>query len=146
MEFLADPDLEMDSLPFHYEQQWLAYKTFSPVTTTLDEMTSSSQLDVIRDKDLKRSIVALYNAYSYLEQEEQLFHDATRVLLSLSRKFLPNINSPTEDEIRSILLIPEVGNLLRKNFAHGRKAKIAELNEKSLELLYRLKAYLATEN
>ena len=135
------PDYELDSLPMYFRRQWNSYRIFSPSTSTIEEMKSSSHLEIIRDNDLRKQIVDIYYQYELFLQDESLFHQATRETMDLAKANLPNISHPNNQEIKALLKDQRFTNSIRVNFAKGRLESINNISAKCHQLMRTLKNY-----
>lgn len=65
IEYMAKKDLAAeDSLSDYFVRQWALTYSFNPITTTLDEMKSTSNIGVVQNSDLRRKILETYNNYT----------------------------------------------------------------------------------
>lgn len=138
---LDQPDYQLDSLPAYFKWQWEPYKIFSPSTSTIDEMKSSSHLEIIRQDAQRKQIVNMYYKYDLFLQDENLYRQATREIFTMARSGLKNINSPTSDEIKLLLQDQRLMNTIRKNFVKGRVKSIANIADECNHLLKVLRNY-----
>jgi len=141
LDVMDNQKTEPDSLFTHFENQWVAYNIFNPVTTTIDEMKSGDGLGVIRDTKLRRHLVSHYNFYENFKQEEQLFQNGTKEIFRLSRQHLKNINSASDNEIKVALQIPALANAIRTNFANGRLEAIDHALHRCTQILSEIRKY-----
>ncbi|WP_224490946.1 hypothetical protein [Robertkochia flava] len=141
VKLLNHPELSMDSLPRYFLYQWNPYKIFSPSTSTIDEMKSSSNLDIIKDDVLRKKIVGIYYTYDLFLQDENLYREATREIFTMAKERLKNINSSSGEEIKLLLREPKVANTIRKNFANGRLRSVENVSDECSELLKVLLRY-----
>jgi len=139
---LNDFDYKMDSLPYYFRWQWVGYKVFSPSTSTIEEMKSSSHLEIISDPQLRKDIVKMYYQYDLFLQDEDLFTRSNREIFSIAKDELRNIDTPTEKEIKVLLRNNKFSNRLRKNFANGRLESIKDVSAQTAEMLSVLREYL----
>ena len=138
---LNNPDYQLDSLTIYFERQWNPYKVFSPSKSTIDEMKSSSHLEIIRDDDLRKEIVGIYYQYDLFLQDEYLYRESTREMLNVTKAGLRDIQNANSDEIKLLLKDQNVANRIRVNFAKGRLRSIINISEKCNRLMESLKKY-----
>ncbi|WP_199757294.1 DUF6090 family protein [Formosa maritima] len=129
------PEYQLDSLPAYFKLQWNPYKIFSPSTSTIDEMKSSSDLEVIRNDAQRKQIVSIYYKYELFLQDENLYREATREIFATAKSGLKNIQKPTSDEIKLLLQDQRLENTIRTNFAKGRVKSIANIADECNSLL-----------
>ncbi|MFN1835210.1 DUF6090 family protein [Balneola sp. MJW-20] len=141
VEYLDGVYKEPDSLRAYFADQWAPIATFTPVTTTIDEMKSGNGLGLIRDSGLRRKIVSHYNYYITYDQEESVFASGTKELFRLARIHLQNINQPEAAELIAALKRPEMANAVRTNYATGRLEGITRSLTRCSQLLSELKEY-----
>jgi len=139
--FFDQPDHPIDSLPEYFRYQWDPYKIFSPSTSTIDEMKSSSNMDIIRDDLLRKQIVSIYYTYELFLQDESLYRESTREIFARAKEGLRNIDDPFPDEIEKLLQEPKMANSIRKNFANGRLRSVVNVSDESHKLLKSLLRY-----
>ncbi len=140
---LNDHYYQMDSLPGYFRRQWVGYRTFSPSTSTIEELKSSSHLAVIRNDMVRKQIVNIYYKYDLFLQDEELFLRANRELYSIAKNELRNIDDPTSDEIKLLLQDRRMSNRIRKNFVKGRLQSIAKISHECNSLLLVLRERIA---
>ena len=130
-----NPDHHPDSLPTYFKMQWEPYRIFSPSTSTIDEMKSTSHLEIIRSDVLRKQIVSIYYKYELFGQDEKLYREATREIFTMAKSGLKNIDDATSEEIKWLLQDQTLRNSIRKNFAYGRVKSISEMAEECNALL-----------
>ena len=139
---INDLDYQMDSLPNYFKLQWVGYKVFSPSTSTIEEMKSSSHLEIISNPLLRKKIVKMYYAYDLFLQDESLFMRANREVFTIAKDKLGNIDDNTQEEIKVLLEDKRLTNRLRKNFAKGRLKSLNNISEQTTEILSELREFL----
>ena len=140
---LNDPNYQLDSLPGYFRRQWVGYRIFSPSTSTIEELKSSSHLAVIRNDIIRKQIVNIYYKYDLFLQDEELYLRANRELYSIAKNELRNVDDPTSDEIKLLLQDRRMTNRIRKNFAKGRLQSIAKISNECNSLLLVLRESIA---
>jgi hypothetical protein len=139
---INDFDYPMDSLSDYFNLQWVGYKVFSPSTSTIEEMKSSSHLEIITDAQLRKKIVKMYYDYELFLQDEGLFTLANREVFTIAKDELKNIDNPSEEEIKVLLQDNRFTNRLKKNFAKGRLQSVKIISKQTAEILLELRSYL----
>jgi hypothetical protein len=139
---INDLDYQMDSLPNYFKLQWVGYKVFSPSTSTIEEMKSSSHLEIISNPLLRKKIVKMYYEYELFLQDEGLFMHANREVFTIAKDKLGNIDDNTQEEIKVLLEDKRLTNRLRKNFAKGRLKSLNNISEQTTEILSELREFL----
>lgn len=134
-------DYQMDSLPNYFKLQWVGYKVFSPSTSTIEEMKSSSHLEIISNPLLRKKIVKMYYEYELFLQDEGLFSRANREVFTIAKDELGNIDDNTQEEIKVLLQDKRITNRLRKNFAKGRLKSIKNISKQNAKILSELREY-----
>ncbi len=132
---LNEPDYQLDSLSEYFQRQWEPYRMFSPSTSTIDEMRSTSHLEIIRNEILRKQIISIYYEYDLFLQDEILFRETTREIFTIAKSGLRNINETTPDEIKLLLQDQTLANSIRKNFAKGRVESILNTSDACNKLL-----------
>ena len=139
---IHDMDYQMDSLPSYFTKLWVSYKVFSPSTSTIEEMKSSSHLEIISNPVLRKKIVKMYYKYELFLQDEGLFTRANREIFTIAKDELINIRDSSEEEIKTILQDNRLTNRLRQNFAKGRLKSLENISRQTAEILSELRNYL----
>lgn len=143
---LNEPDDQLDSLPKYFQRQWEPYRIFSPSKSTIDEMKSSSHLEIIRNETLRKQIVSIYYKYELFLQDEELYREATREIFAIAKSGLRNINEAPSDEIKLLLQDQTLKNTIRKNFAYGRVKSISNISDECNKLLELLSENKSNDN
>lgn len=76
----------MDSIEYHFIRQWAIQGRFTPTTINIEELKSSGNLNIIRDTELRRSIVSIYNNYNNEEFSEDMFNEQNVRLMGMAGK------------------------------------------------------------
>ena len=137
---------EIDSMSFYFERQWSVTRKFTPTTITIEELKNSGNLNVIRDVELRRQIVALYNGYSDEEFSEDMFIMQNRKLLDIAGKYFRNLLEPSSNEIHRALRDNEFVNAIIANFTFARRNAINELQLQCSNLIRKLEDYQVVIN
>jgi hypothetical protein len=93
----------IDSIEFHFEIQWTIRGRFTPTNITIEELKNSGSLNIIRDVDLRRQIVSLYNSYSNEAFTEDMFNLQNNKMVDLAGAHFKNVFEPNTDEISTAL-------------------------------------------
>ena len=133
--------IEIDSIEFHFVNQWAVKNRFTPTTITIDELKNSGNLNIIRDVDLRREIVSLYNGYTNEVFSEELFTQQNVKLVDLAGEYFWNLLEPTPEEIRKALEDKKFINGIIGNFTFARKDAINDLQERCSDLILTLEHY-----
>jgi hypothetical protein len=133
--------LEIDSIDFHFVNQWAVRGRFTPTIITIEELKNSGKLNIIRDIDLRRQIVSLYNKYSNEVFSEDMFNAANVKLVDLAGVYFRNVLQPTKDEINIALEDNKFINGIRANFTFARKKAINDLQKECSNLIQNLEIY-----
>ena len=144
--YLENSHTYTESIPEHFREQWNPYKVFTPNETTIEEMKSSSNVSIIRNDNLRRSIVELYSNYDYFLQDEGLYMASTRDIFKMAKETLVNINEPSPQELETLLRSPLMSNTIRKNFANGRMESVGAISGECHSVMEKIKDYLNSPN
>ncbi|WP_133085484.1 DUF6090 family protein [Winogradskyella aurantia] len=135
--------VDIDSIDYHFTIQWAVRNRFTPTSITIEELKNSGKLNIIRDINLRRQIVSLYNTYSYEVFSEDMFNSANVKLVNLAGTYFRNVLEPTKDEIYVALEDNEFINGIRANFTFARMDAINDLRKRCSSLIQNLEKYKA---
>ena len=113
---LDSPKNRFDSASYHITKQWDATHDFVPQSTTMQELTSSSSLNLISSIELRRKLVGLYNQYEELIQKLKLGEAKSQELIDIISKEVKNIAHVSDDEAIRLLNNPYFTNKVRLNY------------------------------
>ena len=131
----------IDSMGFHFAIQWAINGRFTPTNITIEELKNSGSLNIIRDINLRRQIVSLYNSYSIESFTEDTFNNANNKFVDLAGAYFKNIFEPTTDEIYVALEDNKFINGIQTNLTFTRLRAINDLQTKCLSLIENLEKY-----
>ncbi len=131
----------IDSVVFHFAIQWARRGRFTPTNITIEELKNSGGLNIIRDVNLRRQIVSLYNSYSVEAFTEDSFNNANNKLLDIAGVHFKYILDPTIDEIYTALEDNRFINGILANFTFTRMNAINDLQKKCFDLIEDLEKY-----
>jgi hypothetical protein len=138
---LRGNNIEIDSIDFHFVNQWAVKNRFTPTNITIEELKNSGNLNIIRDIDLRRQIVSLYNNYSNEEFSEDMFNNQNVKLVDLAGTYFRDLLKPTADEIYKALEDNKFINGIISNFTFARKDAINDLQIQCSNLIQNLEKY-----
>ena len=133
--------VEIDSIDFHFVNQWAVKNRFTPTNITIEELKNSGNLNIIKDIDLRRQIVSLYNNYSNEVFSEDMFNSANVKLVDIAGTYFRNLLQPTKDEIYIALEDNKFINGIIANFTFARKEAINDLQKQCANLIQNLEKY-----
>ena len=143
---LQENKVAIDSIGFHFINQWAVSGRFTPTNITIEELKNSGSLNVIRDVNLRRQIVSLYNSYSNEAFTEDTFNNQNIKLVDLAGAYFKNLIEPTTDEIFIALEDNKFINGIQTNFTFTRLNAINDLQTKCFNLIQNLEKYKAEIN
>lgn len=143
---LQGNNVAIDSIGFHFASQWAISGRFTPTNITIEELKNSGSLNIIRDDDLRRQIVSLYNSYSIESFLEDTFNDTNYKLVALAGAYFKNIFEPKTDEIFIALEDNKFINGIQTNLTFTRLRAINDLQTKCFDLIQNLEKYKAEIN
>ncbi len=138
---LEGNNVEIDSIEFHFARQYAINGRFTPTNITIEELKNSGGLKIIRNVDLRRQIVSLYNSYSKEALTEDIFNSQNLKLLDIASVYFKNVIQPTKDEIYVAIEDNRFKNGIYANFARTRKEAINDLHTQCLNLIKSLENY-----
>ena len=131
----------IDSIEFHIVNQYILTDRFTPSNITIEELKNSGGLKIIRNVDLRRQIVSMYNSYSKEVHTEDLFLSQNLKLLDIASEYFKNVSQPSIDEINLALEDNKFINGIYTNFAKTREEAINDLHSECLDLIKNLEKY-----
>ena len=131
----------IDSIEFHIVNQYILTERFTPSNITIEELKNSGGLKIIRNVDLRRQIVSMYNSYSKEVHTEDLFLSQNLKLLDIASEYFKNVSQPSIDEINLALEDNKFINGIYTNFAKTREEAINDLHSECLDLIKNLEKY-----
>jgi len=131
----------IDSIEFHFASQWRIQGRFTPTNITIEELKNSGSLNIIRDINLRRQIVSLYNSYSIESFTEDTFNNANNKFVDLAGAYFKNIFEPKTDEIYIALEDNKFINGIQTNLTFTRLRAINDLQTKCFDLIQNLEKY-----
>jgi hypothetical protein len=134
-------NVEIDSIEFHFAIQYAINGRFTPTDITIEELKNSGGLKIIRNVDLRRKIVSLYNSYSKEALTEDIFNSQNVKLLDIASAYFKNVIEPKKDEIYIALEDNKYINGIYTNFTDTRKNAIYDLHTQCFNLIQNLETY-----
>jgi len=131
----------IDSIGFHFAIQWAISGRFTPTSITIEELKNSGSLNIIRDVNLRRQIVSLYNSYSIVSFTEDTFNSQNLKLIDIAGAYFKSLMEPTRVEIYIALEDNKLINGIMANFTGTRKKAINDLQTQCLDLIQNLEKY-----
>ena len=134
-----------DSLSNYFNRQWQATYSFTPITTTLDEMRSTGNIGVINNVELRRKILQTYNSYQlFINNHERIYNKQQGETWKLLFSTVPNLYTASQlqtnnADVMAALSNFEIRNRLFGNYVHGLNIALNELSISNSELLLVLK-------
>jgi hypothetical protein len=138
---LQGKKVAIDSIGFHFAIQWAISGRFTPTNITIEELKNSGSLNIIRDINLRRQIVSLYNSYSIESFTEDTFNDANNKLVDFAGAYFKNVFEPKTDEIYIALEDNKFINGIQTNLTFTRLRAINDLQTKCFDLIQNLEKY-----
>ena len=137
-----------DSLLKFFQLQWQSIFSFDPITTTLDEMKSTGNIGVIKNLDLRRKILKVYNDYKLFNSyDEKTYNKQQEETWKLIFSKVPNLYSAKTFQNNSMDIVKtldnfEIRNRLLGNYAKGLNVGLHQLEKTNSELLEAIKTEL----
>ena len=130
-----------DSLKELFNLQWRPIYPYTPLKSTYEEITNSSHLNIIRSDELRSEIVKLYNGYEDLEKDEDFLLQYFSKLVEALSENIPDIYSPTVEDILEVGKKPHIQNGIRLNGAYTRRNNYKEKLDQCTGLLKMIRDY-----
>lgn len=135
-----------DSLTSYFHSQWQARYHFTPITTTIDEMKSTGKIGVIKDHQLRRSIIETYNSYeSYKLNYENIYQRQQEEIYRLIFDEVPALYKMDNSSLIEIFKEPRVLNRFEGSFVIGQNSGLIQLEQVNQKLLNELNLYTKIE-
>ena len=94
---------DKDSLNAHFHKQYNILVDFIPNSTTMDELTNGSGLNLISNPSLRRKIVTLYNNYDELVLKLKIGQEKGQSVVNYVSQKVYNVDSLSDDEVINLL-------------------------------------------
>ena len=127
-----------ESSAFHLENQWELNFDFIPQMTTIEELKSSSNMDLISNNSLRRKLVYLYNQYDDLRQKLDLGKVKREEIIDIISQNVMDVENPTKQEINHLFNDLYFINKIRMNYLNTLQIAITSASEncnQALDLL-----------
>jgi hypothetical protein len=148
-DYFEGQEFSNDSIAHFFGLQWGTAVGFNPVTTTVDEMTSTGGISVIQNPDVRKEIIKTYNYYQHFINGSQAYYERNRgelrkLAFRIPRVFdVESLNNATKPDIIEALKNNELRNGILANYAVSVNGELAALQEENQELLKLLNKYLS---
>jgi hypothetical protein len=145
-EIVKTNNFHKDSLASYFHSQWQPDYHFTPITTTIDEMKSIGKIGVIKDHQLRRSIIETYNSYeSYKLNYEYKYQRQHEEIFRLIFDKVPALYTMVNSNVIEIFKEPRVLNHFEGNFVIGQNKGLMQLKEVNQKLLNELNLFTQSE-
>ncbi len=130
-----------DSLNIYFNYQWQMSYSFNPITTTLDEMKSTGNIGLIKNSDLRRSVLETYNNYEvHINQHERIYNRQQEELWKLLFSTVPHLYAgvyETKEKVDMVTVITnfEIQNRINGNYVIAFNEAIHQLQEWNSNLI-----------
>lgn len=141
--FLNGTQTVIDSLGFHIFIQIDPTRVFEPLNTTMEEMKNAGGLAIIRDDQIRRKIVELYNNYSIRNKtSEQVLRKEIKLEESFYSLVENIINIPDPEAAKILREQNEIANMIRYNLLFLQYRESQESLKECSTLISNLVSYL----
>jgi hypothetical protein len=127
-----------DSLITHINQLTTGKFDFVPQETTIEEIKSGSNLDLIKNIGLRRQLVGLYNSYEDLNEKLQLGQDKNQDIIDFISQRVTDIGKVSSDEANLLMKDTYLANKVRTNYTYTLFFNTSKAYEKCLAALKEL--------
>lgn len=138
-----------DSINYYFAMQWGMAVSFTPITTTFDEMKSTGRIVVIKDSPIRNNILKTYTNYQVFINTDQAYYERQRGELrkyafKIPRLYLgENLKNEGQPDIVEALKDVELRNGIYYNYSFTVNEAVADLEQDNNQLLRRLRTYLS---
>jgi hypothetical protein len=131
-----------DSIATHFNKQWQPTYNFAPNKTTLDEMTSTGNIGLISNRELRRAVLETYNQYErHKLRQESMYRKQQEEMWNLVYAEVPNMYSVKSSDLPQIFEDHEVINRFEGNYAVFMNDGLYDLQTTKQHLLDQLNEY-----
>ena len=131
-----------DSIATHFNRQWQPTYNFAPNKTTIDEMTSTGNIGLISNIELRRAVLETYNQYEHHKlYEESMYRKQQEEMWNLVYARIPNMYHVKSRDLPQIFEDHEVVNRFEGNYAGFMNDGLYVLQTNNQQLLDQLNAY-----
>lgn len=142
LKFLRKESTLPDSIEVYFDKQFNVPMTpFTPNITTIEEGKISGGLAILRDRQLRRSIVDLYANYELYKVSESIYLEKFEAQQEIIFPLIKDLRHPTFKEISILQEHPAFINMLDFNYGIGRHRQLIFIAQKNAELLARISSY-----
>jgi hypothetical protein len=139
---IYDEQTVSDSIASHFNKQWQPSYNFAPNKTTLDEMTSTGNIGLISNRELRRAVLETYNEYErHKLNEESIYRKQQEEMWNLVYARIPNSFYVKSSDLPQIFEDPEVINRFEGNYAVFMNDGLYDLQTTNQKLLDQLIEY-----
>jgi hypothetical protein len=143
LKYLRKESTSPDSIIFYFDKQFnIPITPFVPNSTTMEEGKLSSGLSFLGDRQLRRSIVSLYENYNFNEKGESIYLRKFNEIQGQIFPVVKDLRHPTLEEISIFQKHPEFINMLAFNYGDGQYHKLTFLVNQNAELLARIRSHI----
>ncbi|SRR6056297_886641 len=141
-EFAKNEDYNKDSLAIYYGRHWRPRYSFTPTTTTIDEMKSTGKLGIISDQKLRRSLIETYNTYeSFINGYQNVYANNQLDIIKMTFDEIPELYSINNDNLVELFQTPRVLVRFRNNLVMKINRGLLKIEEVNQNLLDKLNQY-----
>ncbi len=139
IEMIKNSSGDPDSVLVYFRKNWININYFSPNKATFDEMTNSSNLDIIQNTNLRRSVIELYAEYNSLLKLEESSQSVGLYMVRLLKANVPNLDDPKVEDIYALKNNDEIVNSISLNFTSTRFQNYLNLQQSCTGVLRTLR-------
>jgi len=126
----------------YYGRQWQTRFSFTPITTTIDEMKSTGKIGIISDQKLRRSIIETYNTYeSFINGIQNVYASNQQDVIKMTFDEIPELCLATNDNLAELFQKPRVLIRFKNNLVMNLNRSLREIEEANQDLLEQLNQY-----
>ncbi len=138
-----------DSINYYFSMQWEMAVSFTPITTTFDEMKSTGRIVVIQNPSVRNNILRTYTNYQMFINTGQAYYERQRGELRKYAFKIPGLylgqdpKNEAQPDIKEALKDVELRNGIFYNYAFTVNEIVVALEKDNKQLLTSLRSYLS---
>ena len=147
-DFVKTHQYDLDSLASYFQIQWSSKSQypFNPITTTIDEMKGIGKIGIIKNKEIRRSLIETYNSYeSYKLNYENDYQKTLGEIHKLIFDEIPGLYTMDNSSLTELFKDQRVRNRFEGNFVIGQNKRLRQLRQVNQNMLDKLNKYTKNE-
>ncbi len=141
-ELIYEEENVSDSIGSHFNKLWLSTYNFAPNKTTLAEMTSTGNIGLISNREVRRAVLETYNEYEvYKLNEESIYRKQQEEIWKLVYARIPNAYNVKSSDVPQLFEDTEVLSRFVGNFVGFLNDGLYKLQTTNQKMLGQINEY-----